>query len=112
MKIWITAALIFLCAPAFAQSTHSVTLNWTASPDGGTVTVYRAPAACSTNPTNFAVIKSGVVAAGPYQDAGIAVGAYCYRVTAVVGGAESAPSSNANAPVLPQSPSNLVVTVN
>lgn len=103
--------LLLLTRFAAAQSTHSVTLNWTPSADGGTVNVYRAPAACASNPTNFTQIKSGAIAAGPYADAGISVGNYCYRITAVVGGAESLPSNTANAAVLPQAPTNVVVTV-
>lgn len=110
MKLKLVLALAVLSASAMAQSTHSVTLSWTPSSDGGTVNVYRAPAACSTNPNNFAVIKSGVAAAGPYQDAEIAVGNYCYRLTAVVGGAESVPSNSVTAAVLPQSPTNVVIT--
>lgn len=104
------AVLALSSVAALAQSSHSVTLNWTPSTDtGGTVNVYRAPAACTTNPTNFTQIKTGVVAAGPYSDATVTVGAYCYHVTAVVNGAESLPSNNVNATVLPQSPSGLVV---
>jgi hypothetical protein len=100
-------ALIAITSAAIAQSSHSVTLTWTASPDGGTVNVYRAPGACSTSAA-FTKITTGVVAAGPYVDNGIAVGNYCYQVTAVVGGAESVPSNQAPASVLPSAPTVLV----
>ena len=113
MKNFLRIVLIALLvvSTGLAQTgTHNVTLNWTPSTDtGGTVNVYRALAACSTNPT-FTQLKTGVAAAGPFIDTGVAVGNFCYRVTAVVGGAESAPSNTASATVLPQSPTNLVVT--
>lgn len=109
-RLLILVAMLSFSAMLQAQSTHSVTLTWTASPDGGTVNVYRAGAACSTNPASFTQIKTGVVAAGPYVDSEIAVGNYCYRVTAVVNGAESSPSNSVTASVLPQSPSNLVIS--
>ena len=107
----IAIAFIVLAAltnATFAQASHSVTLNWTASTDtGGTVNVYRTAGACSTSAT-FTKIATGVVAAGPYVDSGIAVGNYCYQVTAVVGGAESVPSNQAPASVLPNAPTILV----
>lgn len=104
------AVLALSSVAALAQSSHSVSLSWTPSTDtGGTVNVYRAPAACTANPTNFTAIKTGVVAAGPYADTTVTVGSFCYYVTAVVGGAESAPSDKVTATVLPQSPTGLVV---
>jgi hypothetical protein len=102
-------ALLYV-ASAQAQSTHSVTLNWNASVDGGAVSVYRAAGACSTNPTSYTQIKAGV-ATTSYVDTAVPVGTYCYRVTTVVSGAESVPSTNANAPVLPQPPQSLTVQV-
>lgn len=110
MKLLTLAAALLTTTALLGQSSHSVTLNWTPSVDGGTVTVYRADAPCATNPTTFTAIKTGVTAAGPFTDEAIAVGGYCYRVTAVVNGAESVPSNTANATVLPQSPTQLVIT--
>lgn len=106
------AILALSSVAALAQSSHSVSLSWTPSTDtGGTVNVYRAPAACTANPTTFTPLANGIVAAGPYADTTVAVGAYCYYVTSVVNGAESLPSNKVTATVLPQSPTGLVVSV-
>lgn len=111
MKLRIIAVLLLLCTTMmFAQSAHTVQLTWTASTDtGGTVNVYRAPGSCSGT---FTKLKSGVAATGPYTDTAVAVGNYCYYVTAVVGGAESNPSNQVLASVLPASPTVLVVVTN
>jgi fibronectin type 3 domain-containing protein len=109
MKKFALSVLILNAVSTLAQSTHSVTLNWTPGADGGTITVYRAGAACSTNPT-FSAIKSGVTV-NSYVDTAVTAGTYCYKVTANLNGAESVPSNTANAPVLPQPASTLTVTV-
>jgi len=89
-----------------AQATaHGVNLTWTASATpGSTVNVYR----CSgVSCTSFTKLTSGVTPSGPYLDTTAAVGSYSYYVTAVVGGAESAPSNTTTVTVLPQPPTGL-----
>ena len=99
--------LALLSGTAFAQASHSVTLTWTASTDtGGTVNVYKATSGCTGTPS-FTLLASGVVSAGPYIDSTVGVGQFCYYVTAVVNGAESLPSNNAAATVLPKSPTSI-----
>jgi hypothetical protein len=114
MKGWTMKKIAFLfffllAADTLAQGTHKVTLTWTASPDGGVVTVYRAIGTCSTSLT-FTSITSGV-AGTTYADSALAPGRYCYQVTTVVNGAESVPSNQAQAVILPSSPSSLTLTV-
>lgn len=93
-----------------AQTTgsHTATLTWTASPDGGVYTVYRATGTCSSTLT-FSSISVGVTGT-TYADAGLAPGKFCYQVTTVVNGAESVPSNQAQAVILPSPPSALVVS--
>jgi len=79
-----------------ATSNHSVVLNWTASPDGGTVNVYR----------GGTQIANGLTA-NTYTDSGVAVGSYTYYVTTTVNGAESGPSNQITVTVSPQPPSSL-----
>jgi hypothetical protein len=101
----LTALLLLAFGVAVhAQAAHQVNLAWTPSPDGGTVNVYRYLGSCTSG--TWQLIKSGVPAAGPYVDT-VAVGQFCYEVTAVVGGAESLGSNNVTASVLPQAPSAL-----
>jgi hypothetical protein len=96
--------LALISGTVFAQSSHSVLLTWTASTDtGGTVNVYKATSACTGTPS-FTLLASGVVAGGPYTDASVGIGKFCYYVTAVVNGAESLPSNFAPMTVLPKSP--------
>ena len=109
MRKLIALILVLFAAPLFAAGTHTVTLTWTASVDGGVYTVYRAPGACSSTST-FASITSGV-AGTTYADTGLAPGSFCYEVTTVVNGAESAPSNQAPAVILPASPGTLSVTI-
>lgn len=90
-----------------AAPVHQVVLNWTASTDGGVVTVYRAPGTCSTSSV-FASITTGV-AANTYTDSTVTVGSFCYQVTTVVNGSESKPSNQVTAVILPASPTSLVV---
>lgn len=106
--------LLIHAATLFGQAGggHTAQLTWSESADGGTVNIYRAAAACSTNPASFTQIKTGVAAAGPYTDSTIAVGSWCYYVTAVVGGAESGASNKITLTVLPQPPTGLAGTAN
>lgn len=95
-------ATLLVVTPAFAQTTpHYVTLTWAASPDGGTVNVYRAPHVCPPPPpATFSVIASGVAGGGPYQDGPpMVAGDYCYEVTDVLAGLESVPSNQAHVSV-------------
>lgn len=105
-------ALVLFAAAAMAQTTRSVTLNWTdtRNPAGTTYNVFKAPAACSANPTNFVRLASGI-AVKTYLDSGVPVGSYCYYVTAVYNAMESGPSPQAVAAVGPFSPDGLTVTV-
>lgn len=104
--------LFLLAAPLFAQTTHSVVLNWndTANPAGTTYNVYRATGLCSGSPA-FSKIATAV-AAKTYTDGTPTPGNYCYQVTATLNGAESAPSNTANPTVLPFAPQQLSFTVN
>jgi hypothetical protein len=102
------AVILLLALPLAAQTgAHTVTLTWTASPDGGVVTVYRATGTCSTVPLTFTAISTGVTGT-TYVDSGIAPGKFCYQVTTVVNGAESLPSNQAQAVILPLAPTTLV----
>jgi len=106
-------ALILLALPLFSQAPaqHSVTLTWadTANPAGTTYSVYRATGVCSGAPT-FSKLLTGV-AAKTYIDATVTPGNYCYQVTAVFTGIESAPSNTALAPVPSWPPAQLSVTI-
>jgi hypothetical protein len=96
-------AMALLASPARAQ--FSVRLSWTASSSAAgnstlTYNVYRA----STCAARFSKINSAPVMGISYVDSGAASGAaYCYQVTAVLAGLESAPSNQAVAAVPPQS---------
>src|SRR6266849_4853837 len=93
-----------------AQTTgnHTVTLTWTASSDGGVYTMYRATGVCSPTLT-FAPLSVGITST-VYVDSGISPGKFCYQVTTVVNSAESLPSNQAQAVILPASPGNLTET--
>lgn len=111
--------LLLLPIGGMAQSTHSVDLTWTASSDAagnptGTYTIYRAPAACSTNPPLTAFLKVGTApaTATKFTDAPpIALGTYCYIVTFTVNGTESLASNLTPAVVLPAAPTGVVSVV-
>lgn len=109
MKRLAIIGIFLFSVSTLAQGAHSVALTWNASVDtGGTVNVYRAPGSCTGT---FTQIKTGVAAAGPYSDTGLGVGNFCYYVTAVLNGAESFPSNKILVPILPASPTVLVVVV-
>jgi hypothetical protein len=99
-------------AALFGQASGSgsqITLTWTASvTTGGTVNVYRCVGSPCTATSSFSKLSTGVVAAGPYNDATVTAGAYSYFVTALVNGAESVPSNTVTISVLPQPPTGLV----
>ncbi len=99
----LTLAVAFSASPAHAQ--YIVRLTWTASSDAAanpslTYDVYRA-ASC---PGHFVKINSAPVTGTSYVDSSVGTGvAYCYQVTAVLAGVESAPSNQAVAAVPPPS---------
>jgi hypothetical protein len=94
-----------------ASSPHTATFTWTASVDGGSVSLYRASSACSATPTSFTVVQSGLPAAGPAADSTVTAGAWCYYVTTTVQGLESAASNKITITVLPQPPAGLAGAV-
>jgi len=106
------AILAFFALAATAQTSRSVTLNWVnaKNPAGTVSNVYKAPSACSANPTNFVRIATGLTA-NTYLDSPVPIGAYCYYVTAVYAGMESTPSPTALAAVTPFAPENLTTLV-
>ena len=110
MKYLILAAALLLAPSLFAQG-RTVTLTWTdaANPAGTTYSVKRATGICSGTPT-YSTIASGITAK-TFQDANVAVGNYCYVVTASFSGLESAPSNSAGAGVLPVPPTLGNITV-
>lgn len=105
-KILLVICFALLAGSTFAQGTHQVTLTWTASVDGGAITVYRAPGACSSGSV-FSAISTGV-AVNNYVDVALSVGSYCYEVTTVVNGTESVASNQVTARILPSAPTTLV----
>lgn len=108
MKRLLLAVLLLFATGAYAQAApHSVALSWTASTDGGVVTVYRASGACSTSSV-FASITTGV-ATNTFTDSTVTVGSFCYQVTTVVNGLESQPSNQVTARILPQAPTSLTI---
>lgn len=104
-------AVLFSALALIAQTTHSATLTWTdtLNPSGTTYNVKRATGLCSGTPT-FSTIASAV-AVKTYVDNTVTPGNYCYVVTAVYAGMESAPSNSALAPIPSFTPTALTVTV-
>lgn len=99
-----------------AQSSHSVTVTWTASSDAAsnptlTYNIYRAPAACGSVPP-LAFAKVGTVSAGvlTFTDSAAPLGSNCYVVTSLVNGLESVNSNTAPAVILPAAPTSVLVT--
>ena len=109
-------AIAFGLFPAWgmAQSAHSVTLTWTASPDAAanptlSYNVYRSVTSCSSPVFS----KVGSVASGvlTFQDTAVTVGnTYCYAVTSVLNGLEGNNSPVVQAVILPAPPPTLVET--
>jgi spermidine/putrescine-binding protein len=113
--ILLLAVLVLLLYPTAAlgqaAEPHSVTLNWEdlLNPAGTTYKVYRATGLCSGTPS-FTALANGVTAK-TYIDLTVSPGNYCYQVTAVYNGIESAPSNSALAPVPSWAPTKLSVVV-
>lgn len=99
------AAVAILIAPgAFAQQSQSTYLRWTASSSAAgnpslAYNVYRATSCAGAFTEIAAEITSTT-----YLDNEPAPGSYCYQVTAVLNGAESSPSNDATATILPVQP--------
>lgn len=118
-KILAVFAILALAATlAHAQTSHKVTLSWTASADSttaspGTVSVLRANGSCPATgvPATVTTLTTTALAGGPYTDSGVTAGQYCYYVTATIGGATSVPSNTSGAPVPTFPPTGLTVTV-
>jgi hypothetical protein len=93
--------------------THTATLSWTASPDGGTVTVYRASGTCPSSgiPSGATILTTTAAAAGPYVDSTVTVGAWCYYLTATDNGVTSEVSNASGGSIIPFAPTNLSLTV-
>lgn len=86
--------LAFAAIPASAQ--HPVNLTWTASSDAAEnpsleYNIYRA----STCGGTYTKLNTTPLAATAYLDAAVLPGSYCYQVTSVLNGVESAPSNQA-----------------
>ena len=107
-----TILVLLFTVTAWAQTARSVALSWTdtKNPAGTTYNAYRATAACTPVPT-FTKINTAPISTKSYTDSNVSLGTYCYYVTAVGGGLESAPSNNAGAAVAPYPPEGLTGTV-
>lgn len=110
MMVRILLLLAVSAALATAQTTHNATLTWTdtLNPSGTTYNVYRATGLCSGTPS-FAKLATGI-APKTYVDATVTTGNYCYEVTAVLNGIESAASNTAAAAVPAFPPATLTLT--
>lgn len=105
------ALLLFAGLSLYAQTGRQVVLNWTASTTPGvSYNVYRGTGSCV--PTlAFTKLNANPVTAVTYTDNNVAIGTYCYHVTAELAGLESVPSNSVGAPVPPLAPSGLTVNV-
>ena len=104
--------IVVIACPMFSQAlTHAATLTWTDpnNPTGTSYNIHRAPGLCSGSPV-FATLATAVTGL-TYTDGTVTPGNYCYAVTAVAGGVESAMSNAAQAPVPSFAPVALGVTV-
>jgi hypothetical protein len=99
-----TLLLLALALPAFAA--HLISIGWTDSinPSGTKYNVYRLTGSCPTVPPQvsppggaWTPIASGVIATNATDGAVTPGTTYCYLVTAVVTGSESAPSNTTQA---------------
>lgn len=89
---------LILALPLSAQTPLSVSLAWMdlLNPAGTTYNVYRAPTACTGTPA-YVKLTAAPITPLAYSDTSATSGTYCYYVTAVVSGVESAPSVTAQA---------------
>ena len=103
--------LLLLAVPALGQTAPKkvvITWNDTLNPAGTTYNVYRAAAACSTNPT-LTKINTAPVTVMTYTDSP-GPGTYCYAATAVGPGGESIFSNQGPAVILAL-PNAITITV-
>ena len=106
MKRLLLLFVLFLSSLAAQVSAPKVELSWEdAINQDATYTVKRAAGLCSGTPT-FATIATGLKTK-TYVDASVTAGNFCYVVTAVVNGIESAPSNASQATVPAAPPQNL-----
>ncbi|MGH9771524.1 MAG: hypothetical protein ACRD4Q_07470 [Candidatus Acidiferrales bacterium] len=97
----ITVAIVLLAVAATTspcRAQHTVQLTWAASSDATasptlTYNVYRS-ASCTDA---FARLNIAPVSTPSYQDTSVLPATYCYQVTSVLSGVESAPSNQAEA---------------
>jgi len=106
MKRLLAILLLLLATGASAQSTgHSAVLTWAAPSDAtaaSTYNIYRANAVCPTSGTGtLTFTKINSTSALTYTDSTIIVGNWCYYVTQVASGIESAPSNTAGGQARP-----------
>jgi hypothetical protein len=102
MKKLILLALTAVCCVA---ATHSITIAWTdiVNPAGTTYNVYRLVGTCPTTapvttpPAGFTLLLAAVATTQNTDSSVLPGTTYCYLVTAVVSGSESAPSNDASA---------------
>jgi hypothetical protein len=90
-KLIILLVLLAFVVTAQAQTPHSVTLNWAASPTTGVTgyNVYRFTGACAANIT-FTKLTASPITPLTFVDTAVTAGTtYCYSVTAVSPGGES-----------------------
>jgi hypothetical protein len=114
----IAAVLLGWLAASPGQTTppaHSAVLTWGPSPSavsnpGIVYNVYRASGICSGSST-FSMLKAGVTGL-TYTDSTITTGAWCYELTAALGGVESKPSNQVTAALLVAPPTTVTVTIN
>lgn len=100
------------------QSTHSVKLTWAdgVNASGTTYNAYKASGTCpaSGTPPGATKVNTTAITGLTFTESGIAVsGTFCYYVTAVGPGGESAGSNTAAAviPAPPAPPTNLTIQV-
>ena len=99
-----------------AQATgHSAVLTWSPPTDvipGETYNVYRTANACPATTATFAKINSSPVTTPTYTDSTITAGSWCYQITAVQNGVESAPSVSSGGNAKPNTVTITTVIVN
>src|SRR2546430_12940192 len=109
MKPMLKAVLFtLLAAPVFAQAVaHQAALTWTAPSDaiaGTTYNVSRVNAACPTSGLGgltWKQVNNLPITTTSYTDTTIGIGQWCYYVTQVTNGVESAPSTTAGGTAKP-----------
>ena len=105
MRKALLTLFLWVAAPIFAQTPHSVQLTWddTNNPPGTSYNVYRLSGVCPATvvPNSFSKVNSALITALTFTDSPIALGPFCYYVTATNGTLESAPSTSVATTVVP-----------